>query len=331
MPYSVNACFEKLRKEVVDLDPEQTKTARASRDFILSNIARLSNEGELPNVLGDFCLNFGSFARNTKIRPLDDIDIMICYDGLDGVYDTIQKDELYHIRFADGHPYFNDLKNDDGITLNSRKVINQLIDALSGVERYSKAEMHRRGEAATLQLSSYPWNFDIVPCFYTRQGFYLIPDGQGHWKNTDPRIDRMRVTSVNQLKSQIPLPLIRLMKYWKELKWGDAVSSYMFEQMLLDHIESSPMPLALNWQVRVLNVLGYLRSAIKNPVRDPKGIQGDLNELDQETHNRLSSSAFMSSLSAQQAVEFERNGETQKAINQWKLVFGDKFPDYGRD
>ena len=254
---------------------------------------------------------------------------MICYDGLDGVYDTIQKDRLYHIRFADGHPYFNDLKNDDGITLNSRKVINQLIDALSGIESYSKAEMHRRGEAATLQLKSYPWNFDLVPCFYTKTGFYLIPDGQGHWKNTDPRIDRMRVTSVNQLKSQIPLPLIRLMKYWKELKWGDAVSSYMFEQMLLDHIESSTMPMALDWQVRVLDVLGYLRTTIKNPVMDPKGIQGDLNELDWEIRKKLSLSAFTSSLSAAQAIEFERNGETQKAISQWKLVFGEQFPDYG--
>lgn len=329
MPYSVNACFEEFRKEVVDLDPEQTKTARASRDFVLSNIARLSNEGELPNVLGNFCLNFGSFARNTKIRPLDDIDIMICYDGLDGVYDTIQKDKLYHIRFADGHPYFNDLKNDDGTTLNSRKVINQLIDALSGVESYSKAEMHRREEAATLQLSSYPWNFDIVPCFYTRQGFYLIPDGQGHWKNTDPRVDRMRVNTVNQTHSQIPLLLIRLMKYWKELKWGDAVYSYMFEQMVLDHIESSQMPMALSWQVRVLNVLGYLRSAINNPVMDPKGIQGDLNELDKDTRDRLSLIASMSSLSAEQAIKYERNGETQKAISQWKLVFGEQFPDYG--
>ena len=103
----------------------------------------------------------------------------------------------------------------------------------------------------------------------------------------------------------------------------------MFEQMVLDHIESIPVLMAPTWQVRVLNVLGDLRSAIKNPVMDPKGIQGDLNELDQETRNRLSLSAFMSSLSAAKAIEFERNGETQKAINQWKLVFGDRFPDYG--
>ena len=39
MPYSVNSCFEKFRREVVDLEPEQVKTARASRDFVLDNIA----------------------------------------------------------------------------------------------------------------------------------------------------------------------------------------------------------------------------------------------------------------------------------------------------
>lgn len=328
MPYSVSACFDKFRKEVVDLDSGQVSLARSSRDFVLSNITRLSSEGELPNVPAEYCLNFGSFARRTKVRPLDDIDMMICYDGSCGVYDTIKKNELYHIRFTDYHPFFDDLRNDDGRTLNSRKVINQLIGALSGVEKYSKAEMHRRGEAATLQLSSYPWNFDIVPCFYTAQQFYLIPDGQGNWKNTDPRIDRNRVTICDQRHSGLLTPLIRLMKYWKVLKWGDAVSSYMFEQMVLDYLEGLAI-FPTSWQVRVLNVLGYLRSAIKNPVMDSKRIQGDLNELDNETRDHLSLYAFMSSLSAAKAIEFERNGEIIKAIKQWQLILGDKFPEYG--
>ena len=124
-------------------------------------------------------------------------------------------------------------------------------------------------------------------------------------------------------------PLIRLMKYWKEQQWPESVSSYMFEQMVLDYLESIPVLIALSWQVRVLNVLRYLQTAIKNPVMDPKGIQGDLNELDKDTRDRLSWIASMSSLSAAQAIEFERNGETQKAISQWKLVFGEQFPDYG--
>ena len=62
---------------------------------------------------------------------------------------------------------------------------------------------------------------------------------------------------------------------------------------------------------------------------DPKGIQGDLNELDPETRGQLSLSAFSSSLAAAKAIEFERKGATQNAIGQWKLVFGNQFPDYG--
>lgn len=325
MPNIVGGCFDKFRKEVVDLESEQTKTARISRDFVLQNIARLSDSGELPIVMEDYCLNFGSFARNTKIRPLDDIDMMICYDGRCGVYETVRQNELYYVRFSSGHPFFDDLRNDDGRTLNSRKVINQLIGALSGVESYSKAEMHRRQEAATLQLKSYPWNFDIVPCFYTKQGFYLIPDGQGHWKNTDPRIDRTRVAEVNQGCGGLALPLVRLMKYWKHLAWGDAVSSYLFEQMVLNCVEAGKAS-GDTWQGRVKNVLFYLKDAIRMPVPDPKGIQGDLSNLAPIDRIELSQKAQVDASSAVMAIVAENLGQTKDAIAEWKNVFGDEFP-----
>ena len=328
MPYTVNDCFEKFRKDVVDLEPGQTKTARGSRDFVYKNIGALFQKGLLPRMYPAMNLNFGSFDRKTKQGKLDDIDLMVCYNGFGGSYTTEINNRLYRIVFDKSIPVIKDCLEEDG-TLNSRKVVNQLIKALDQVPLYSMAEMHRDHEAARLQLSSYPWNFDIVPCFYTTQQFYLIPDGQGNWKNTDPRIDRARVFRSDFKYQNLATPLIRLMKYWKEQKWPESVSSYMFEQMVLDYLESIPVLIALSWQVRVLNVLGYLRTAIKNPVMDPKGIQGDLNELDGETRNKLSLSAFTSSLSAAQAIEFERNGETQKAISQWKLVFGEQFPDYG--
>ena len=328
MPYTVNTCFEKFRKDVVDLEPGQTKTARASRDFVYKNIGILFQKGLLPRLYPVMNLNFGSFERKTKQSKLDDIDLMVCYNGIGGSYSTEINNKLYKIVFDKSIPVIKDCLEENGL-LNSRKVVNQLIKALDQVPLYSMAEMHRDHEAARLQLSSYPWNFDIVPCFYTTQQFYLIPDGQGNWKNTDPRIDRARVLK-NDFKNQnLATPLIRLMKYWKELKWGDAVSSYMFEQMVLDYLESIPVLMAHSWQVRVMNVFGYLRTAIKNPVMDPKGIQGDLNELDKDTRDRLSVIASMSSLSAEQAIKYERNGETQKAISQWKLVFGAQFPDYG--
>lgn len=228
MPYTVNDCFEKFRKDVVDLEPGQTKTARGSRDFVYKNIGALFQKGLLPRMYPAMNLDFGSFDRKTKQGKLDDIDLMVCYNGLGGSYTTEIYNKLYKIVFDKSIPVIKDCLEEDG-SLNSRKVVNQLIKALDQVEHYSNAEMHRDHEAARLQLSSYPWNFDIVPCFYTTQQFYLIPDGQGNWKNTDPRIDRARVLK-NDFKNQnLATPLIRLMKYWKELKWGDAVSSYMFE------------------------------------------------------------------------------------------------------
>jgi len=45
MPYTVNDCFEKFRKDVVDLEPGQTKTARGSRDFVYKNIGALFQIG----------------------------------------------------------------------------------------------------------------------------------------------------------------------------------------------------------------------------------------------------------------------------------------------
>ena len=54
---------------------------------------------------------------------------------------------------------------DDSNKLNSRKVINKFIELLNKIPQYEYAEIKRNHEAATLKLSSYKWNFDIVPCF----------------------------------------------------------------------------------------------------------------------------------------------------------------------
>lgn len=328
MPYSVNACFEKFRCDAVDLDPEQTKTARDSRGFVYRNLDLLSQKGLLPRLYSSMHLNFGSFERKTKKRELDDVDLMVCFSGTGGSYNTVRQNELYRIFFDKNIPVIKDCVEENG-TLNSRKVVNMLIRALDQVEHYKSADKHRDHEAARLQLVSYPWNFDIVPCFYTTQQFYLIPDGQGNWKNTDPRIDRMRIETINQKNYGLVPPLVRLMKYWKVLKWGEVVSSYMFEQMVLDSVESDPMPLGMSWQVRVERVLRYITNAAKAPVWDPKAIQGDLNDLDAETKNHLSEMANNSWIAAYHAIRKEQEGDIKEAIRLWRSVFGDKFPEYG--
>lgn len=127
--------------------------------------------------------------------------------------------------------------------LNSRKVINKFVSACANVPQYKKADIKRNQEAVTLQLSSYTWNFDIVPCFMTTENiygrsYYLIPDGNGNWKKTDSRIDRERTTSINQAHDGNVLQVIRVMKYWNKRKTMPKMSSYLLETMILDYYQN---------------------------------------------------------------------------------------------
>ena len=166
MPYTVKACFEAFNKDIVNLDSEQTKTANSSRDWLIGQIHHKCAENILPASYFERDIKFGSFARKTKIRPLDDIDLMICYKGQGGTYHSTEITGVYDIRIPDNVKVLSELRNDDGM-LNSRKVVENLKAALKNVPQYQKADIHRNQEAVTLTLSSYEWNFDIVPCFYT--------------------------------------------------------------------------------------------------------------------------------------------------------------------
>lgn len=99
MPYTVNDCFKKFRKDVVDLEPGQTKTTRGSRDFVYKNIGALFQMGLLHRMYPAMNLDFGSFDRKTKQGKLDDIDLMVCYNGLGGSYTTEINNKLYKIVF----------------------------------------------------------------------------------------------------------------------------------------------------------------------------------------------------------------------------------------
>lgn len=336
MPYRVNSCFEDFIRFKVNLDSDRVRIARMSRDNLLANLRQLCIEDKLPRHYAEKNVHYGSFARRTMIRDLDDIDLMVCFAACGGHYVEVQPNVLYKIKMQDGLNIYKDLNDEQGY-LNSRKLVNYIIKNLSTLRDYKKAEMHRNQEAVTLQLRSYEWNFDIVPCFYAADDFYLIPDGDGNWKKTDPRIDAQRIAHVDEIVKRNPNTkdlhtFIRLMKYWKREKWGDSVGSYMFEQMVLNFAEGGG--LQSDWQDSVSRCLDYLSQSIFSPVNDPKGMQGDLNTLDIATKNRLSSRAktdFDTSKNAliDELASLMTKTKVDEAIGYWHDIFGNEFKTYG--
>jgi hypothetical protein len=326
MASTVNIAFEEFLKDTVRLDSDQAATARKSRDNLIDKLNDFSGDSDFFNLVSNCHLKFGSFARKTKIRPLDDIDLMICISGEGRTY--TQSDDTYYITGIDCDNS-NNLLDDNTGYLNSTKVINRFIKKLASLSDYNKAEIHKNKEAATLKLKSYTWNFDIVPCWHMDIDKFLIPDGTGNWKLTDPRIDNQRTTDINQKHKENLLDIIRIMKYWNNRAITYTMGSYLLECMILEVYESKAEKDNYWVDLEFRDLLNTLSSKILGSVYDPKGIQGDLNTFSYTARLSISSALSSAYKKACEASSLEITDKDQKAaIKKWGEVLGYAFPDF---
>jgi len=339
MAKTVIAAFNEFLKNSVNLDPEKTKTARNSRDWMVDKIESFPNKegSSFPWLYSEKHIHYGSFARRTKIRELDDIDIMICLRAEGSSYQETSEGIVITVPDSAGRLK----KLCDPITnyltpinyLNSRKVINTFVSELKSVSQYGSADISRNMEAAVLNLVSYAWSFDIVPCFFTKpdlfsRTYYIIPDGHGKWKKTDPRKDRERVININKKHDGNVLNIIRIMKYWNRRPTMPAMSSYLIETMIVDYYENCLGTASSFVDIDIPNVLEYIKNTVFSIVNDPKGIQGNINTLTYEERKKISARAEVDRNKALEARNYENAGNQEASIRKWREIFGPSFPSY---
>ena len=335
MPTSVTGSFNAFRENVIDLDPGQTQRARASRDYLCEQLKGLQNwDSSFPTLTGDFH-PFGSFARGTKTRPLNDIDLLVVLNGRGTTSKQPSSSDPYeywlHIsedtaplaKFPDAHGY-----------VNSTKILNKIKSSLGTIANYEQAEINKRQQAVRFKLKSYSWVFDIVPAVGISNGsspgthYYLIPDGSGDWIRTDPRIDRNNITQAVARHGSLFRPLMRLLKYWNRRAGKPTLSSYYFETLVLKVFEHAPvvetLPKAINYFFN--NCYGYLM----NTCPDPKGLGPALDRnIDADTKNKVSSAMLDGNVRSQLALQKAAEGNVKEAIEWWGRLFGPEFPAYG--
>ncbi len=332
MATTVNSAFSQYMRDIVNVDSYTVTAARLSRDNLLNNIAEFSNKDDFFTLCSEFNIQFGSFARKTKCRELDDIDLMIGISAKGATYDSSNGwDDITILANQNDKAQFN-CSNPNG-TLNSTKVVNLFKKTLAGVREYSRSDIHRNGEAVVLNLKSKPWSFDIVPCFYTNpesdgRTYYLIPNGKGNWKKTDPRKDKAHVTNTNQEKAGRALELIRLVKKWNQIKNIKTMPSYLLETMIISYCDSVA-ELDVYIDFRFKHALKYIADHIFDAVYDMKDIQGNINSLTFSERWGIQQKAQADYEKACEAWNHEKVGNHKEAIRKWGEVFGSKFPTYG--
>ncbi len=328
MARTVGSAFDEFLKKTVRLDKDRSDLAKSSKNSLITQISNFPDDGIFPLLHPDISIDYGSFSRKTKIRPLDDIDIMVILHA----QGSNRVDSLEHIEIHvnPGAKTLLPLCNDGTYILNSIKVINKFKEYIKGVRMYSKAEIKRNQEALTLNLSSYEWVYDLVPSFvaldFNSSTFYLIPDGKGNWKKTDPRIDKQRTESIKSLQDISVLDVIRIFKFWTKRSTMPTMKSYYLENLILNYYDTKTSSNSI--RVEILNILAHIHHNVGLPLNDPKGFQGDINHLTVEERDKIKNKAAEDYHKTKKANAAEENGNIKESIEIWTEIFGGNFPKY---
>lgn len=339
---TVKAAFKKFQSQIVDLERSITEKGRTSRDYLFKQVKKLTNNhSDFPPLKGNY-IPFGSFARKTKIRPLNDIDILLLLNerGINVEISYQQKASGYGVNmtavcrvkitdassplkaFADNKDY-----------VNSIKILNRIKYHLAYINNYQKADKYRRMQAVTLNLKSHPWTFDIVPAipiydYNDKITHFLIPDGYGNWIRTNPKIDAQSITSVNTQHKGELLPVLRLLKYWNERKHKPSLSSYYFETLVVQTFQYAPRitsyPAALEYFFQRCS--SFIMSSCPDPKRLGEALDANVSW---DTKQKIIKALRSAASHASHAIIAESKNDQKTAIYWWKKVFGSEFPDYG--
>lgn len=328
MARTAGGAFSEFRREKVDLDPDETNQARASRDYLYEQMNYLDRtNSDFPSLLR--YVPYGSFSRKAKIRPLDDIDFFAVLDGA-GVreqqygYDSylaVQDNACDLARFRDDNGY-----------VSSIRVLNRIRSGLGSIGNYAKAEVRRNQEVVSLTLASYPWTFDIAPAlaFNDWSGnvlYYLIPNGKGHWKRTNPHKDQDYITRVNQQHGGDFIPLLRLLKFWNRRRHKPVLMSYYFETLVLKAFDYAAR--FGSFQQGIKYFFDHCPTYLMSTCPDPKGLGPNLDDgLDYETRTKVHGKMREAAELAGYALYYEQAGHQETAIRYWRDVFGSDFPAY---
>jgi hypothetical protein len=226
--------------------PALARSRASTSQTYLRNVLRHKADADstFPKVLAVADNDFigGSFARHTKIWPLDDIDLFLPLDGGSLIYTNDGLRLPFTIATDQGSTRLSQPKWKTGTSIDSSKVLNGIRDAIRDTYPTSSVEIDKHcvnlqtGIAATSESEGI--GFDVVPCFLMHpdnnsERFYLVPNGRGGWMRSSPRKDTDICAELQEFHGGTYRKAVRLVKYWNKTQLAGLFSSYYIELALM--------------------------------------------------------------------------------------------------
>lgn len=314
--------LQKLLDEEINLSASHISQGSTSHTHIRDLLANKSQtDNKFPWLMeGDYLS--GSYARGTKLHPLDDIDVMIVMDGA-GLFPTDKGAALstHYIR-GNALGQRSPIHGHIGINgqLDSRVILSLFQKALA--ERFPGSVIKKNGQAVNVCFSSYGLGIDVVPCFHIvphstqDREMYYIPLGNGtaDWLKTNPKTDEAISDLLHNKHDKRLKSIIKLLKYWNREKNAGRISSYHLETMAWHVFHAHPSKIG-SLEEGIIYFFENARPHLVGPCEDLTGLGEPVDRnLSFEDRNK----SVMN-------FDFAKLSITTRTVKGWRLVFGDKF------
>jgi hypothetical protein len=183
----------------------------------------------------------------------------------------------------------------------------------------------RNGQAVTVTFSDFI--VDVVPAFNRKGGGYLIPDTYGkRWIGTDPKKHVEMSTAQNKAHDGNLVRLIKMIKQWNK-NISFPFRSFHLEVLawsIFDGVTISSFPSGARYY------FDKSRALIRKKNQDPAGYNGDVGSYLNSSNLDAAAGSFQTAYDrAMKAEAYAIDDKTSLAIDEWRKVFGTKFPAHG--
>ena len=290
---TVSQAFEKFRKRL-ELSPTERQDAIRRHTDVRECV------GDCFDVDRDFLT--GSYARQTKTKPLKDVDIFFCL----GEDDSHWRDK----------PPSAVLEAFETCLANKYGATNVAPGRRCVTVTFDKRNPTVGSEGKVLSNDAVP-AYDIGKC-------YEIPDRDaGKWIKSDPDIHKQLATAKNTEIGGSWVPLVKMLKRWNRSTEGPIKPSFLIEVMALDLTD----PPFTTYPAEVRRFFASALDGVRREWPDPAGLGSPVS--DQMTQQRQEAAVTVlrsAEMSAARAVRLEQQGRNGEALALWRQVMGNYFP-----
>lgn len=259
----------------------------ARKTFVIDKLKEsFPSTSDMPYLTGNL---MGSAAKDTIIRPVDDIDVLVTFNNVNGAfnkYRTNSQDFLYRIR-----NHFNS---------------------------HSPQQVGARGQAVRIFFQQ-GGHLDIAPTFWYSGDDYYLPSGNGGWITTAPFKANNWLNARNQAMGYHLKPVVRLLKAWNR-QHSSHFNSFHLETLAAATFTS----MGSNYRDALQKFFGWAKTGLS--VADPGGHSTDISSYMTYNRRRDAMTALGTAhAKATNAMAAEALGNHTEAIRLWRIILGDDF------